>query len=468
MRTGVEQHLRALRRLPGQNRVLAYNATRGAPSWLRQFKPDAVILHTTFLGLRWIEGFERRRGDRNGSGSCAVRKSRCRRTTTTTRRCSTSGSTSSGSTSCSHLSRSTPARSFPYRATGGHHEGLTGYVDDTIVRTGRRPSRLESRHLTSSIARPTPLLVRQPRPVEARIGQVAADSASRLGLRTDISTRPDDAILGDRWLEFLASGRAVVGGESGSSVVDPTSGKEAGARPTAARARLDLRRGDARMPSGWDAYRFVALSPRHLEAALTGTAQLLVEGGYNGVLEPGRHFLPVKADFSDLEAALAETRDPRRLQRLADAAYEEICLSGRYSYERLVERSTTACACSAPASDDVGRSWLGSPRDCEGRGGIDPPKRRRRKQRAERKSSGTAASSRRTSILAAMCGIAGAGFARPRACPALGPRARRDERPASRIAARTAQATGSTSDQHVGFAHRRLSDHRPRRPATSR
>jgi hypothetical protein len=65
---------------------------------------------------------------------------------------------------------------------------------------------------------------------------------------------------------------------------------------------------------------------------------LLVEGGYDGVLEPGRHFLPVKADFSDLEGALAETRDPRRLQRLADAAYEEICLSGRYSYERLVEQ----------------------------------------------------------------------------------------------------------------------------------
>ena len=92
------------------------------------------------------------------------------------------------------------------------------------------------------------------------------------------------------------------------------------------------------MPAGWDSHRFAALSPRHLEAASTGTAQLLVEGEYDGVLEANRHYLPVKADFSNLSDALEETRDPRALQPLADAAYEEICLSGRYSYRRLAEQ----------------------------------------------------------------------------------------------------------------------------------
>ena len=61
MRDAVGRHLRALTALPGRNRVLAYNATRGAPPWLRRFRPDAVLLHTTFLGLRWIDGFESRR-----------------------------------------------------------------------------------------------------------------------------------------------------------------------------------------------------------------------------------------------------------------------------------------------------------------------------------------------------------------------------------------------------------------------
>src|SRR5918995_976455 len=61
LRLGVDRHLRALTRLPGRNHVVAYNAGRGAPSWLARFKPDAVLLHTTFLALRWLAGFKRRR-----------------------------------------------------------------------------------------------------------------------------------------------------------------------------------------------------------------------------------------------------------------------------------------------------------------------------------------------------------------------------------------------------------------------
>lgn len=341
MRTGVEQHLRALRRLPGQNRVLAYNATRGAPSWLRQFKPDAVILHTTFLGLRWIEGFEQRRRRSQWLGEL-----RCPKVALPQDDYDHSAVLDEWLDELAVDAVFTPLAEhagtlLPRTARRAViTKVLTGYVDDTIVRTGRRPSRLESRQL-DVVYRATelPYWFGSQGQLKHRIGQVAADSASRLGLRTDISTRPDDAILGDQWLEFLASGRAVVGAESGSSVVDPDGSVREAVRDQLQRAPdSTFDEVSERMPSNWDAYRFVALSPRHLEAALTGTAQLLVEGGYDGVLEPGRHFLPVKADFSDLEGALAETRDPRRLQRLADAAYEEICLSGRYSYERLVEQ----------------------------------------------------------------------------------------------------------------------------------
>ena len=41
------------------------------------------------------------------------------------------------------------------------------------------------------------------------------------GLRTDISTRITDTKYGDAWFEFLASGRCVIGTESGSSALDP-------------------------------------------------------------------------------------------------------------------------------------------------------------------------------------------------------------------------------------------------------
>ena len=92
-----------------------------------------------------------------------------------------------------------------------------------------------------------------------------------------------------------------------------------------------------RLPAGWDDHRFFAIGPRHLEAALTGTAQILVEGEYDGVLEPGRHYLPVRADLSDLGDVLAQTAEPEALQPVATRAYDDICLSGRYSYRRLAD-----------------------------------------------------------------------------------------------------------------------------------
>ena len=46
------------------------------------------------------------------------------------------------------------------------------------------------------------------------------------------------------------------------------------------------------MPRGWDSYAFFAISPRHLEAVITKTAQVLVEGRYSGVLGAGAALHP--------------------------------------------------------------------------------------------------------------------------------------------------------------------------------
>jgi glycosyltransferase involved in cell wall biosynthesis len=81
-----------------------------------------------------------------------------------------------------------------------------------------------------------------------------------------------------------------------------------------------------------------ALSPRHLEACATRTGQILVEGGYSDVLEPGRHYLPVRADLSDLGEVLEAAKDEDRRRALTDAAYEDIVASGRWTYRGFVEQ----------------------------------------------------------------------------------------------------------------------------------
>jgi len=129
-----------------------------------------------------------------------------------------------------------------------------------------------------------------------------------------------------------------IGAESGSSTLDKRG--ELGtmvAKWLEREPNLTFEEVDKRMPSGWDDYRFFAISPRHLEAVVTKTAQLLVEGRYSGVLEPERHYLPIKRDFSNLDEVLEQARDHERMAELTERAYEEVYLSGRYSFRRLSE-----------------------------------------------------------------------------------------------------------------------------------
>lgn len=52
------------------------------------------------------------------------------------------------------------------------------------------------------------------------------------------------------------------------------------------------------------------ISSRHFDAMGCGTSQLLVEGRYNDLIEPGRHYIPIRADFSNLDDLLRQLADP--------------------------------------------------------------------------------------------------------------------------------------------------------------
>src|SRR5437762_10764767 len=58
LRLTIRQHLEALSRVRGADWVLDYNAVHGVPPWLGRLRFDAVVLHTTFLGMRWSPLFE--------------------------------------------------------------------------------------------------------------------------------------------------------------------------------------------------------------------------------------------------------------------------------------------------------------------------------------------------------------------------------------------------------------------------
>ena len=88
----------------------------------------------------------------------------------------------------------------------------------------------------------------------------------------------------------------------------------------------------ALQPPGWDDYGFTAISPRLFEAAQTKTAQLLVEGEYDGILSADRHYVPLREDLSNLDEALERIADPAETEAFAERAWEDLILSGSYSY----------------------------------------------------------------------------------------------------------------------------------------
>jgi hypothetical protein len=335
------QHREALAEVRNAE-TLSYNAVHGAPAWLRHLRFDAVVLHTTLLTMRWNIWFPqwKRRLDWLADVDAvkiAFPQDEYDGAEIHDRWLDELGV----SVVCTVLDDSHRDELYPRLAKSAtFYEVLTGYIDDPTAERFRRRNR-------PLAERPYDVVYRARHPaywygshsqLKHRIGDAVLERAGAHGLRCDISTRAPETIFGDVWLDFLGSGRATIGTESGVSSLDragelrQTIGEMLQRDPA-----LSFEDVAARMPPGWDDYRFFAISPRHLEAVITRTAQILVDGRYSGVLEPERHYIPVRRDFADLDEALERARDLALLEEIASRAYEEIYESGAYSSHRLTE-----------------------------------------------------------------------------------------------------------------------------------
>ena len=221
---------------------------------------------------------------------------------------------------------------------------LTGYLDtETLERTSRILG--EDRERTIDIGYRTvpakPYLGRHAM-LKADIADVIRERAEARGLRVDISTKAEDTFYGDDWYRFLASCRYTIGIEGGASILD---------RDGSVRACVDGRL-EERPEAGFDELEaacfpgrdgeleLYAISPRHLEACATRTAQILVEGDYAGILRPGVHYTALRRDLSNLDEVLDGVAVRRRCRRLGCPSRPTPTWSrpASYTYRRLVEQ----------------------------------------------------------------------------------------------------------------------------------
>ena len=174
--------------------------------------------------------------------------------------------------------------------------------------------------------------------LKTEIAERVSQAAAGRGLSFDIATGAAATIRGDDWYRFLADCKYTLGVEGGASVHDPDGDlQDATIRYLADHPGASFEEVEANCFPGADGgIAYFALSPRHLEACATRTAQVLVEGSYNGILRPGEHYIELRRDFSNLDEVLDLIESDRDRDRLTEAAYREVVASGEYTYERLV------------------------------------------------------------------------------------------------------------------------------------
>ncbi|MCA9808420.1 MAG: hypothetical protein KC476_10740 [Cyanobacteria bacterium HKST-UBA06] len=167
---------------------------------------------------------------------------------------------------------------------------------------------------------------------------LAHPAASTLAL--DISLEAGDTIRGMDWYRFMLDCKSTIGVEGGASVLDRDGSLRKlvaaymGEHPEASYETVR----DACFATRDGELGLACISPRHFEACMCQTAQLLVKGDYSGVLEPWRHYVPIEPDYSNLDEVLATLSEPARLQTMVESAYADVVQSGRYSYEQFVRQ----------------------------------------------------------------------------------------------------------------------------------
>ena len=218
---------------------------------------------------------------------------------------------------------------------------LTGYVTPTLREFS--PNTL-SRHLDigyrGSIQ---PLSFGRLAFEKRKIGEDVVRLLSGRNLSIDISSKWEDRFGGESWFEFLRSCKATLGTESGASIFDLCGDLEERCR------KIEKRIGPFREDIGYaeaylseladleDNIHYHQVSPRHFEAAATGTLQLLYPGKYSGIFEPKKHFFPLERNYSNLEQAVELILDDSRREEITLAAYEEIIQNKKWWIESFVQ-----------------------------------------------------------------------------------------------------------------------------------
>lgn len=350
MRLTIKQHLMALEQSGAQHKITYLNFANLAPSGdltaavsplpeeVRKSKFNAVILHYSFLSLRTVgrELFEKWKKETRW-----ISDFDCQIIAIPQDEADHAGILDDwlfelGVDTIFSVHYKPDGPLYPQtRKISSIYNCLPGYIDEESARdiAGRLRKHQDRPFDVVYRGRSLPYWYGSHAQLKGQISEEFQNSKYSNKFKTDISTYIDDAVEGERWLDFLASSRGVLGIEGGLSTLD-----QAGELKMLVEAmiienpKMTFMEISRQMPKGWDDYRFLTITPRHFEAVITKTCQVLVEGEYKGILEAGKHYIPIKPDFSNLNEVFLFLEDRTFCENIAEIAYDQIYKSKKYSY----------------------------------------------------------------------------------------------------------------------------------------
>lgn len=195
-------------------------------------------------------------------------------------------------------------------------ETLTGYVDPRLL-TRRVPAYHARRIDLGYRARKLPEWYGELGRIKWQIAESVLDA--RPPLKLDISTVEGERLYGRRWVRFIEGCKAMLGTESGASVVDHADVYRTGTVPWPKGGQPVVR----------------AISPRVFEAAALRTLLVLTPGEYGGRLVAGRHYVELAPDMDNLDDVVTAIKVSGYAERIIRCAYREVACAERNQPEAL-------------------------------------------------------------------------------------------------------------------------------------
>jgi hypothetical protein len=170
------------------------------------------------------------------------------------------------------------------------------------------------------------------------LAEYFSQNSLRQRLSTDIRIGRKLRIPRHQYVEFLNSIRGTIGAESGTYYLEKTdrTQKEVEAflsRCPEATFEQVYERFFKHYPKPVNGK---AISSRHFEAAGTKTCQILLQGHYNGILEPNTHYIPLKKDYSNVDDVLEAFADQDFVRKMVEETYEYV-MDGHTHRQRVLD-----------------------------------------------------------------------------------------------------------------------------------